>query len=741
MCAETPRISISLRIDGASMVYGAIVSVLWPLVTAYSLDYMSHEGHENRFFAFWLMAYGVVLGIAYSEDFLTLYFFYEVLTLTTLPLVMHAMDEKARYAGRKYLVYSLSGAAFAFIGIVFLLNYGVGHLNFTYGGILDQSLAAGNERTLELVFVAAFFGFGVKAAVFPFHGWLPDASVAPTPVSALLHAVAVVKAGAFAVLRLIYYGFGADFLRGSWAQTVVMTAAIVTIVYGSARALRTPHLKRRLAFSTVSNLSYILFALTLMTPAGMVGGMTHMVYHAFTKITMFCCAGAIILKSGKEYIYEMEDFGRAMPVVFATFTVSSFALIGMPPLGGFAGKWMIAEAAVASVNPLAYAGIAALILSTLLTTLYMLTIVVRAYFPVGELDRAALARVHDPARTMWIPLVPDKRFVGLDAYKQVIDSGVDVVIVATPPVFRPVHFQYATEKGKHSFLEKPICVDPVGYRTIMATAKQAAAKNLCVVTGTQRHHQRSYVESYKKIMEGLIGEITGGTVYWNQNMLWYRDRQPGWNDCEYMIKDWVNWKWLSGDHIVEQHVHNIDVFTWFSGLKPVKAVGFGSRHRRITGDQYDNFSVDFTMENGIHMHSMCRQIDGCANNVSEFIQGTKGSWSSDTMEIKDLAGNVIWKYDSEAEKANFKQTDPYTLEHVNWINCIRGGKQIEQASETAISNMAAIMGRESAYTGAETTWDAMTASALDYTPKDLNLGKMDMSGFVVPVPGKPIDKK
>ena len=166
--------SISLRIDGASMVYGAIVSVLWPLVTAYSLDYMSHEGHENRFFAFWLMAYGVVLGIAYSEDFLTLYFFYEVLTLTTLPLVMHAMDEKARYAGRKYLVYSLSGAAFAFIGIVFLLNYGVGHLNFTYGGILDQSLAAGNERTLELVFVAAFFGFGVKAAVFPFHGWLPD---------------------------------------------------------------------------------------------------------------------------------------------------------------------------------------------------------------------------------------------------------------------------------------------------------------------------------------------------------------------------------------------------------------------------------------------------------------------------------------------------------------------------------------------------------------------------------------
>ena len=225
-----------------------------------------------------------------------------------------------------------------------------------------------------------------------------------------------------------------------------------------------------------------------------------------------------------------------------------------------------------------------------------------------------------------IDVPADKRFIGLDAYKKVIDSGVDCVIVATPPVFRPIHFQYAVEKGIHAFLEKPICVDPVGYRTIMAAAKQAAAKNLAVVTGTQRHHKRNYVESFQKIMDGAIGEITGGQVYWNQSMLWYKERQPQWSDFECMVRDWVNWKWLSGDHIVEQHVHNIDVFTWFSGLKPVSAVSFGSRERRITGDQFDFFSTDFTMENGIHLHSMCRQIDGCANNVSEFIQGTKGSW-------------------------------------------------------------------------------------------------------------------
>jgi len=208
-----------------------------------------------------------------------------------------------------------------------------------------------------------------------------------------------------------------------------------------------------------------------------------------------------------------------------------------------------------------------------------------------------------------------------------------------------------------------------------------------------------------------------------------------------MIRDWVNWKWLSGDHIVEQHVHNIDVFTWFTGLKPASATAFGSRQRRVTGDQYDNFSIDFKMENGIHLHSMCRQINGCAGNVSEFIQGTKGSWNSATMEIKDLAGNVLWKYDAEAETANFTQTDPYTLEHVNWINHIRSGQPIDQASEIAVANMAAIMGRESAYTGAKTTWEEMTASAIDYTPVDLNLGKMDMKGFTPPVPGVPLEKK
>ena len=251
------------------------------------------------------------------------------------------------------------------------------------------------------------------------------------------------------------------------------------------------------------------------------------------------------------------------------------------------------------------------------------------------------------------------------------------------------------------------------------TTKQAKAKGLCVLTGTQRHHQRAYVESFKRIQQGMIGEITGGNVYWNQPMLWYRSREKGWSDMEWMLRDWVNWKWLSGDHIVEQHVHNIDVFNWFFGYKqPISATAFGSRQRRVTGDQYDNFSVDFEYENGVHVHSMSRQIDGCDTNISEFIHGTKGTWESGPMVsgacvIKDLDGNVLWSYDLEAEKTEHQQNDPYTLEHVNWISSIRNNTPFVQAEETALSNMCGIMGRESAYTGKTITWEQMTGFAFE----------------------------
>ena len=342
--------------------------------------------------------------------------------------------------------------------------------------------------------------------------------------------------------------------------------------------------------------------------------------------------------------------------------------------------------------------------------------------------------------------VPDNMcFTGFDNYKKVLAAGVDLVIIATPPAFRPTHFEAAVEAGKHVFMEKPVCVDPVGARSIFASAKKAETQGLCVVTGTQRHHQRSYVESFKQIQSGLIGEIVSGNVYWNQSMLWYRERKKEWTDMEFMVRDWVNWKWLSGDHIVEQHVHNLDVFNWFFGKKPVKAVGFGAKQRRLSGDQYDMFSVDFEYEGGIRLHSMCRQIDGCKNNVSEFIQGTKGSWTSagagGNHEIKDLAGNVIWKTDRDKEKVDHKQTDPYTLEHVDFINHIRANKPLNQAVETTISCLTAIMGRESSYTGDEVTYDQIYNSSVSMMPAKLELGAYDLKAYTVPVPGKPKEEK
>ncbi len=354
---------------------------------------------------------------------------------------------------------------------------------------------------------------------------------------------------------------------------------------------------------------------------------------------------------------------------------------------------------------------------------------------LGDVFPDRLNSLRDKLADKGMEVPAENCFTGFDAYKKVIDSGVDAVILTTPPVFRPQQFQYATEKGVHSFLEKPVAVDPKGYRQIMATAKQAEARGLCVVTGTQRHHQRAYVESFKKIQEGMIGEIVSGNVYWNQGMLWYRERQQGWSDMEWMIRDWVNWKWLSGDHICEQHVHNIDVFNWMFGRHPLTATGFGSRQRRVTGDQYDNFSVDFDYGGGVHLHSMCRQIDGCSNNVTEQIHGKLAWWNSDDFAIRDYSDNILWQYDREAEKAEHSQTNPYVLEHVDWINHIRRGEAHDEAAECAMSSLCGVMGRESAYAGSTVTWDEISASPLDYLPEKLELGKMDMSKYTVQVPG------
>ena len=374
------ELSISFHMDGMGCVFGSLVAALWPIATFYAFEYMKHEGKENTFFTFFTMTYGITVGIAFAGNLMHLYLFYELLTFVTLPLVMHGMSKKSVFAGRRYVTYSVGGAAFAFIGIAFILTFGEG-FDFVYGGVLTGEYTVLQEQLLRVAYVLTAFGFGVKAAVFPFYRWLPTASVAPTPVTALLHAVAVVKAGAFAIIRITYFSFGTDLLAGTYAQYIVMAAALVTILFGSTMALKEQHLKRRLAYSTISNLSYIVFGASLMTPEGMTGALTHMVVHGVVKITLFFCAGAVLYKTGQEYIHDLRGMGKRMPVTFACFALSSAALVGVPPLPGFLSKWNLAEAALGGKNALAYAGIAVLLISAVLTAIYLFLVVFKACFP------------------------------------------------------------------------------------------------------------------------------------------------------------------------------------------------------------------------------------------------------------------------------------------------------------------------------------------------------------------------
>ena len=338
-----------------------------------------------------------------------------------------------------------------------------------------------------------------------------------------------------------------------------------------------------------------------------------------------------------------------------------------------------------------------------------------------------------------VEVADEKCFVGFDAYQKLLETDVDLVLVATPPFFRPMHFDAAVRARKHAFLEKPVAVDPVGARSIMASARMADTAGLKVGAGTQRRHQRDYVTAYEQIKSGAIGDIVAANCYWNQSQLWSVAPQPGWTQMEMMLRDWVNWRWLSGDHIIEQHIHNYDVIHWFTGKHPVKATGFGGRHRRRTGDLYDFFSVDFVFDDGMHMHSMCRQIDGCANNVSEVLVGTKGRTNC-VNTIEDIDGNVIWKYDYPLDENG--QPSPQAMvsaqdqEIINLVTAIRNDTPLNEAEECAISTMVGIMGRVSSYTGREVTYEEMMNSSMRLGPQKLAFGPVDIEK-VIPVPGTP----
>ena len=338
--------------------------------------------------------------------------------------------------------------------------------------------------------------------------------------------------------------------------------------------------------------------------------------------------------------------------------------------------------------------------------------------------------------------VPDANcFIGFDAYKKVMAmNDIDVVLLCTPTHFRPDQFKAAVEAGKHVFMEKPCAVDPTGIRTVIAAGKMATSKGLTVITGNQRRHRRDYWEAFVQVKNGIIGEVLSGGAYWNQGAWWNKRKRPEWSDMEYNIRNWFNIKWLSGDHLLDQGIHNIDIVTWFMENRPTKAVGFGGRARRVTGDIFDFFSVDYYYPNGRKMLATARQIDGCGQgNVSEEVYGSKGvAYLNDYNEMKivDYNGNTLWEYDFK----NKPVKNPYNQEHIHLVESIRLNKKINQAEDLAYSTLVAIQGRESAYTGKTITWDEIMSSPLRYGPEEYKLGPLpDYKEGVVPIPGKTPD--
>lgn len=394
-----PGAAIQFRVDAMGLLFALIAGFLWIVTSAYSIGYLRglKEHSQTRYFCFFALALSATIGVAFAANLLTLYLFYEMLSFATYPLVTHHQDAEARSSGRKYLFYIVGASIGLVLPAMIVCYLQAGTLDFDPAGLLD-----GCESRSQLVFLllALTFGFA-KAAVMPLHAWLPAAMVAPTPVSALLHAVAVVKVGVFSILRVYTGIFGVDLLQNQALAVWVLIPASVTILLGSLIALSQDSLKRLLAFSTIAQLSYIVLGAGLFSARGLIGALMHMGMHAFGKITLFFCAGAIFVAAGKKNISEMAGIGRRMPITMSAFFVGSLSIIGFPPCGGFLSKWYLVLGAVDAGR---VSIVVLLLLSSLLNAAYFMPVIYRAFFSRSE-DGADSTAIHEAPLFCLIPLV------------------------------------------------------------------------------------------------------------------------------------------------------------------------------------------------------------------------------------------------------------------------------------------------------------------------------------------------
>ena len=372
----TEQLSLSFRLTGNGKIYLALAALLWPLSILYAAEYMRHEEREGHFFTWYLLVFGAAVLFAAADNLFTLYIFYEMITLLTVPLVWHKQDEASGRAAKKYMIYLFGGAMLGFAAMMGLQAFGLGGFSSgASGAIPDNRLA-----WVRVLALCGFVGFGVKAAVLPLSAWLPAASVAPTPVTALLHAVAVVNAGVYAVARFLYDVIPLQAIRGTWAQEAMILLSAATVVFGSVMAVREKHVKRRLAWSTVANLSYMLSGISLLSDAGKAAGLLHMAFHSLMKIILFFCAGAVLVQTGRQQVRDMQGLGRKMPLTFFAFTLAGASLMGLPPLPGFISKYALAQSMLQVGGWMGWCALTALIISAILTVIYIFTVVYPAFF-------------------------------------------------------------------------------------------------------------------------------------------------------------------------------------------------------------------------------------------------------------------------------------------------------------------------------------------------------------------------